>query len=643
MNNRFYRTSLERFREARGAEASRFCAGCHDPALLLSGAIDGPLNPESPLAQAGIPCRLCHGVSEARADGNGSYVWDATPIPMPDPADPAQIEAHRARVAGPGLRGRALCGSCHRSFAGAEIGSPHHFAGIDDLGAFGTSAYGGSPADSLDADVDAVSCRSCHMRDTPAREDMAAHEGVVASHRFAGGHLELSPDDDDQAEAVREQLSRAVTIDIPGGRRGATTFGLHRERPVRGAFARGELEVDIVIRNVGVGHRFPGGTRDLQDTFLVVRVEDAEGREWASSGVRYAQGEDEPGVMRLRSAIMDAEGALEPLHDVHAFVSPAFDHSLAPRDAKVIRVVVPRPPRALRRSVRARGFRLSARLVYRRHPPGFSRTVCDAERRAARHEGSEPASPACTLAPTVALGEATMQVDGRGAFTSVSSRAEMSVAQRRFDWALGLSHARQEELGEALVVLEGLTSSQVGAAEEEAEEAGDVIDRSRRLRAGVHLLRARVHGARQQLEPALAEVSAAEAILGDHAAVHRARGRAYAASWRWEPAAQAYGEVVRLSPRDTVAFRDLASAWGSAGDDARAWAAAIRGLALAPRDAQLLRSASLAAPEERRAEVRQAALAHREVDDRPALLRRCEAADPVCARDREPLPRVRLR
>ncbi|MBK7154496.1 MAG: hypothetical protein IPH72_22395 [Sandaracinaceae bacterium] len=361
-DNPFYRASIERFRAARGEEASRFCAGCHDPALLLSGVIDQPTIPADERASAGIPCRLCHGVTEARADGNGSYVWSAEPIPLPDPADPVQVAAHRARVGTDVLRSTVLCGSCHRSFAGHEIGSPHHFNGIDDLGAFGTSAFGGAHGDSLEADVEPSTCRGCHMQREPATHDMAADNGSVPSHRFAGAHLSLTTDPAQHA-AVRARLQDVVRIDIPAG-----SVDGRRRLPLEGSPARSgsRVTLDVVIRNLGVGHRFPGGTRDLQDTFVELRIVDAAGALVAEAGTQHAESGDDPTAFGLRAVPLDAQALPEELHDVHDFVVAGFDRSLAARDATVVRyeVTLPELSRA------AWPLRVEALLRHRRHLHG---------------------------------------------------------------------------------------------------------------------------------------------------------------------------------------------------------------------------------------------------------------------------------
>jgi hypothetical protein len=46
--------------EVDGVKQSKWCAGCHDPALLFSGMIDTPIlqNIHKPEASAGLSCMM---------------------------------------------------------------------------------------------------------------------------------------------------------------------------------------------------------------------------------------------------------------------------------------------------------------------------------------------------------------------------------------------------------------------------------------------------------------------------------------------------------------------------------------------------------------------------------------------------------
>lgn len=55
-------------------QVARFCAGCHDPVPLFSGAFDDPDfdDVNHPTAQAGITCTACHAVTHL---GDGTF-WE---------------------------------------------------------------------------------------------------------------------------------------------------------------------------------------------------------------------------------------------------------------------------------------------------------------------------------------------------------------------------------------------------------------------------------------------------------------------------------------------------------------------------------------------------------------------------------------
>ncbi|MCA9528790.1 MAG: hypothetical protein KC543_01495, partial [Myxococcales bacterium] len=385
-NNPWYRVAVDRFRAEQGPRASRFCAGCHEPWLLLTGKMDHEVvAPDDPLSHAGITCGVCHSIRSVRPDGNGSYTLSTAPIPLPDPADPDSIAAHRARVASDALRTGALCGSCHRSFLGPDTGNPHRIVGIDDLGAWRASPHAGSDAARLDTVGDAAAsagratCQTCHMPPRPApRGDMAASDGDLASHRWAGSHTSLAAalDDPEQMAAERASLVGAARVDIAAARVDGDLF-----LPADGApIAPGaSVELDVVVRNERTGHRFPGGTRDLGDTWIEVRVRDIAGRPVAQSGVAYRRAATfDPSAFRFRSVLADAAGVPEERHFVERFNAPLYDRTLAARDAIVVRYALDLPRR---RAVR-RGLRVEARLLHRRHTPALHRAACAATRTA---------------------------------------------------------------------------------------------------------------------------------------------------------------------------------------------------------------------------------------------------------------------
>jgi hypothetical protein len=131
-NNPWYRGTVERLRETLGKEPSRHCGGCHDPALLVDGAMDRPVTGTDARAVAGVSCLVCHGVSSTAPDGNASISLTFQPIPIPIQGDAPSLAAHRSRLALKPLRTPELCMSCHRGFLNHDTGNPAFLVGMDD-------------------------------------------------------------------------------------------------------------------------------------------------------------------------------------------------------------------------------------------------------------------------------------------------------------------------------------------------------------------------------------------------------------------------------------------------------------------------------------------------------------------------------
>jgi len=81
-NNPAYLASIRETRQVSlerdgNVQATRFCAGCHDPVPFFTGAFDDPKfdDVNHPTAHAGITCTACHAIdSVGSARGNADYV-----------------------------------------------------------------------------------------------------------------------------------------------------------------------------------------------------------------------------------------------------------------------------------------------------------------------------------------------------------------------------------------------------------------------------------------------------------------------------------------------------------------------------------------------------------------------------------------
>ncbi len=629
-DNPWYRASVDQFRTHRGKQESRFCAGCHDPLLLISGDMDEEVEPDNELAYAGITCLVCHSIESTRPEGNASFTLSDAPVLLPDPASPEEIEAHRARLTMQPLRTAALCGACHRSFSGPAIGNENHLPGIDDLGDWASSAFAGAVQDHLTS-VEESSCQGCHMGAEPASDaEMAgASDGRVSSHRWAASHSAMAAQlpDATHARQANDELEGAVTVDIGAVRAGPRRYVLPEESRLRG----GErLVFDVLLANERAGHRFPGGVRDMHDVWVEVEVRDAAGNRL---GVSLPTDDSNEDVFVLRATILDAAADPEILHQVHRFAAPAFDRTLPAHEAQAVRYSMMLPRRL------ELPLRVDARLLHRKHSLKFQAFACEASRTergvgfavGAQTHGKVALDP-CMEQPVTEVGAATVWM-GRGAADQEPlGGAARPAVERLLTQALALLHAKQEHVQVA--------RPSIDRALRLAREAESPLQEALAL-----VLRARLSSTQGRPNETVAFTQRAEALIGPNPVLDRVRGNAYARVWRWTEAAKAYRRVAEASPLDWRAWRDLARAYGSLSDDQNALSAADAGLRLAPRDEGLLRSRALALgslgrPDAARAKDRW--LAHRAPDAQPQLLGACEKEHRRCRRDRQPIPHYTL-
>lgn len=650
-NNPVYRVSVDRFRAEVGPAASRHCGGCHDIAPLVDGVMDRPVTwvsglPAPPIeasdrrARAGVNCRTCHGIEEARPDGNGSYTLAARPIPVPRDGDPESVLRHKAAVALAPLRTEALCASCHRSFLGPGTGNAHFLAGADDVTPWQRSVYAGSKLARIDEEIPEQGCRDCHMpREEAPRGDAAARDGKVASHRFLGGHTWLAAMRGDGAQLAREQrmLEGAASIDVAAvvhPRDGS------RSLPADGApIAAGEpLVLDVVVKNLRVGHRFPGGTLDAQDTWIEVTVDDARGRRVAEAGTAHAGTGADPSAHVLRALLAGGDGVPLFGREVNHFEATVANHTIAPRDAEVVELAFDAP------AVLDEGalpLRVTARLRHRSRSLDLQRAACaDMGTPWGRAFAAEGGPDACALQPVTEIARTEVLLGGPPA-----TRPDKPANWRRLlDHARGLEHAVQERLDEARPSLERalaeVTPSPWGAPPN--PRAGSPRDRAAVILAIAHL-----EAYEGRTAEALRRIDEAAALAPGHSALASLRGEALALVWRWPEAVPALDEAARAAARDDAAWARLAMALGSRGGDPRAsLAAAVSGLALQPRDPDLLRVEALALGalgDPSAAGVLAAYDAFRPADAVPRVRAACSAHTPGCALERNPVHVHRMR
>jgi hypothetical protein len=629
--NPIYRYDVEQVRHDLGKQASQHCGGCHDMPLLVDGLMtsDKPVAADDLRAHSGVTCRLCHGVASTTFDGNGSYVWDATPIEAPAQGDAASLARHKKQVTT--KIDTELCIGCHRGFLSPDMGMPVHLSGLDETGMWQNSAYTGNGMARVDK-VDKKTCIDCHMDRVPASGDeLGAKHGTVASHRFVGGHTWMAGmrGDAEQLRLTQAKLAGAASIDVAGARvvEGGKPGAWRVPADATPARAGTRIELDVVIRNLLVGHRFPGGVLDVADTWVEVEVADRNGRRVAASGLAHATDADDRDTHVLRTLVVDDHGVVLEQHEMAKFRAQVATQTIAPREAQAVRYGFDVPANL------AQPLTVTARLRHRSRSLHMQDEACRAARepagaaflagaRGARDVTLDPCKPQ----PITLVAETRIEL-GDGAHVTTARPAW----ERAYELGMALAATIVTRLDEARAVLEIARASAPDA----------------RARAMVAVQLAWVASRQNRVDDALALVREARELLGTDPPVMAAViADAYARANRWSEAVAPAKSCTERAPKNAAAWALYARVLVAVGDHGTALAAAGRGLELAPRDADLLRSqatalAALKDPSARAAQ--DAYVRFRQPDDAAVLRIRCAQKSASCWRDRNPVHTFELR
>ncbi|MDQ3341137.1 MAG: hypothetical protein M4D80_38785 [Myxococcota bacterium] len=633
--NPIYRKSIEDFRTSIGKTESRHCGGCHDMPLMIDGlmTVDAPIPPADLRSHSGVTCRLCHGVQSSTKDGNGSYVWSHAPLDAPTLGDAASIAKHKKQVTT--KVDTELCVSCHRGFISADMNMPVHLSGLDEPGFWRNSAWTGNGMARIDK-VEKKNCIDCHMEKEPASaNEYGAKNGKIASHRFIGGHTWMASmrGDTEHLRRTQAKLEGAASIDIASARvDGAWQLPAERAPVKPGA----KMDFDVVIRNLLVGHRFPGGVLDIQDTWVEIEVADRTGKRLASSGLSHETNPKDEDTHVLRTLVVDENGNVLEEHEMAKFRTQIATQTLAAREAHAVRYAFTVPAAV------QQPLTVTARLRHRSRTLQMQDAVCKEARTkegAAFIKGAQGARDValdpCRAQPITLIAQTQIQL-GDGA-KNVATRA---VWERLYEHGMALVATVTERLEESRAVLEAALA-----------QAPDV-----RAQAMVKIQLGWVASKQGRVEDALAFVAQSRALLaktvkpGDKApnppVLDAVAADALARVWRWEEAIAPAKSCTETAPQNSGAWVVYARVLGSVGDNAGALAAATKGLEFAPRDQDLLRTQATALAALKRPEAPEALAAFdrfRSPDQSADLRIQCAADSARCARDREQVHTILMR
>ncbi|MHC4952747.1 MAG: cytochrome b/b6 domain-containing protein [Planctomycetota bacterium] len=330
--------------ESNGAESTRYCAGCHDPIALFSGAkniysADDDLS--TPGADEGISCAACHSMVRTDVGGNANYVlapperylWEDSAVGRF--LIRAYPRKHRESFARPLLSTPEFCGACHKQFIDKELNRSTRVQLQNQYDSWrGSHWFVADPENPTRADPDkSLACNDCHMRLTGSTDPTAPgekhrHHGFIAAGQWlpllhdlphAKKHVELT-----------EQWLRGETVipEIADRWPGGPPVPIEIQVPE--TVRPGEkVKIRIVADNRKVGHAFPTGPLDVIQAWFDIRVT-RDGKEIFRSGALDKEGFIQEGAFQLKAEGVDRAGNLIDRHNLWDMVGARFRRVLFP-------------------------------------------------------------------------------------------------------------------------------------------------------------------------------------------------------------------------------------------------------------------------------------------------------------------------
>ncbi len=621
-NNPFYAASVLALREEAGPEVSRFCGGCHDPAVMHVGTFMGEIDIGTVEAQAGLTCTACHLVNRIHdVTGNGNYELadngedpylfaDATSgwrLSLRKYLIKARPRDHKDFFLRPFYRQAEYCSTCHKVGIDSEVNSYRWLRGQNEYDNWHNSGVSRNNSRTFYLPPEAKNCQSCHM---PYEEaplgDLAAKDGQVRSHRFTAvntalPHLRGDTDTIARIERfLRESKLRVELLALDHPQHG---FVLDPERSTPELRPGDEVVVYVAVRNEGVGHTFPGGTNDSNEGWLHVVARAESGEVLLESGALLEDGTLDPAAHQYKAVMLKKDGTPAMERDAHHFHVAGLMRVIPPGNVDIARYRVTVPD--------AERFDIAADVKWRKFNRHYTRFSC---------EYMQIAVPDL---PVTRIAGATLSLPiTRG----VRAEAVPLPAPSTDDWVrfndLGIGLLRQGDHRRALAAFQRVT-----------ELAPSRPDGWRNL--------ARVHLAEGDPTPALALLEQAE---------QRAPGAVLNKPW-WADTFLALGEperaeellehVLREFPDDRGIWRDLSEVRYLLRDYQGSLAAALQVLRIDPEDAaahyrRMLAYAALG-DTFREAEAQKAFDRYRIDDNAPQIIREWRMSDPIANRDVDPL------
>lgn len=391
-NNPFYRKSVELTRESISKEASQFCGGCHDPAIMLSGNMVKDIDPLTPESQAGLTCLGCHAIDKVHGVvGNGNYnIHDKTESPyifdqaksglgleVHDYVLKAKPTVHKQRNMKDFFQESEFCLGCHKVNLDKPVNGYRWLRGQNEYDSWHNSGVAHNQPKTWYEPPTVRQCQDCHMPlEDAVLGDVAADNGKVRSHRFLGLNTALPAirgDHETVRKAEQQLRDNRLRLEIFAVRRedGSSIMSARDHKVV---VKPGELiQVDVVVRNLNVGHTFPGGTNDSNEGWIDFNVTSDGGKVFHSGWV----GEDrhvDPSAHFYKAVLVDKHGERIAKRNAQDIYAPVYANVIAPSTSDIARYRFRVPEDA-----EGANMKIDARLMWRKFNREFTEFVFEGQ------------------------------------------------------------------------------------------------------------------------------------------------------------------------------------------------------------------------------------------------------------------------
>lgn len=349
----FFRKIQENMGKQKGAIASRYCAGCHDPIGLFSGSANlysEELTNDIGLDE-GVSCLSCHSMTEADVQGNADYTITSPERYMFELKDGkmakiisdflirAYPQKHVDSYSRTFYKTSEYCGSCHKQYVDKDINNVGWVQLQNQYDQWRKSHWNDE-----NNSFNTLECRDCHMPLTDSQDpasgdaldiNRSANDGKHRSHRFLGGNqfvpklLDL-PNADKQVALIEKWLRGDYEIpEIEDQWVSGKTIPISIISPDSIQLGK-ELPMDVIITNKKAGHEFPTGPLDMMQSWIEIKAEDQEGNLLFSSGMLDEENFIEPGSFIFKAEPVDQYGNLIDRHNLWELVGVRYSRALYP-------------------------------------------------------------------------------------------------------------------------------------------------------------------------------------------------------------------------------------------------------------------------------------------------------------------------